>query len=55
MFTVENIDSIPATNENKVNVQTFERYLTDRIDRKMGEIVETVEDRIKNAVLTEMK
>ena len=31
-FTVNNIDKLPATNENTVNVQRLERCLTDIID-----------------------
>ena len=51
-FTVNNIGSVPTTNEKSVNVQTLERCLTDRIDRKMGKFAETVEGRIHNSVLT---
>ena len=45
-------DGIPTTNEIKVNVQTLEKCFNKRIDRKMGNIVDTVEDRIQNAYLT---
>ena len=41
-----------ATNESVVNVKTLERYFTKRIDREMSNIVDTVEDRIQNAILT---
>ena len=36
----------------KVNVKTFERCFNERIDRGMGNIVDTVEDRIQNAIST---
>ena len=51
-FTVGNSDSNPAVNENFLNVKTLERCFNERIDRKMGDIVNTVEDRIQNAILT---
>ena len=51
-FTVDNSGSISTTKENAVNVQTLERCFTEGIDRKMGNIVDTVEDRIQNAILT---
>ena len=35
-----------------VNVETLERCFTERIDREVGNIVDTVEDRIQNALLT---
>ena len=35
-----------------VNVQTLERCSIKRIDREMGGIVDTVEDRIQNGILT---
>ena len=41
-----------ATNENVVNVETLERCFNERIDREMNNIVDTVEDRIQNAILT---
>ena len=51
-FTVGNSDSNPTFNENLLNVKTLERCFNERIDREMGNIVETVEDRIQNAILT---
>ena len=39
-------------NENAMNVKTLERCLNERIDREMSNIVDTVEDRIQNAILT---
>ena len=40
------------TNENMVNVKTLERCYNERIDKEMSNIVDTVEDRIQNAILT---
>ena len=50
--TVNNFDCIPTTNENRVKVQTLEKCFTARVDREMGNIVETVEDGIPNVILT---
>ena len=35
-----------------VNVKTLERCSNEKIDREMNNIVDTVEDRIQNAILT---
>ena len=35
-----------------MSVKTLERCLSERIDRKMSNIVDTVEDKIQNAILT---
>ena len=51
-FTVGNCDSSPAVNENVVNVETSERCFIEKIGREMGNIVDTVENRIQNAILT---
>ena len=40
------------TNENTVNVKTLERPFNERIDREMSNFVDTVENRIQNAILT---
>ena len=45
-----NVSSI--VNENALNVKTLEGCFNERIDREMSNIVDTVEDRIQNAVLT---
>ena len=45
-----NVSSI--VNENALNVKTLERCFNERIDREMSNIVDTVEDRVQNAVLT---
>ena len=44
-----NVSSI--VNENALNVKTLERCFNERIDREMSSIVDTVEDRIQNAIL----
>ena len=51
-FPVSNTDSIPAVNEITMNAKALERCLPGRIDKEMGNIIETVEDRIQNAILT---
>ena len=51
-FTVSTSSNNLATNEDAVNVKTLERCSNERIDREMNSIVDTVEDRIQNAILT---
>ena len=51
-FTVSNSSNNSAVNENTMNVKTLERRFNERIDREMSNIVDTVEDRIQNAILT---
>ena len=41
-----------AINESTVNVKTLERCFNERIDWEMSNIVDTVEDRIQNSILT---
>ena len=50
--TVSNSCNNTAVNESTVNVRTLERCFNKRIDREMSNIVDTVEDRIRNAILT---
>ena len=50
-FTVCSSDNNLLNIENIVNVKTLERCFTEKIDREMSNIVDTVEDRIQNAVL----
>ena len=38
--------------ENTVNVKFLEKFFDENIDREISNIVATVEDRIKNAILT---
>ena len=51
-FTVSNSSNNTVVNESVVNVKTLERCFNERIDRKMNNIDDTVEDRIQNAILT---
>ena len=51
-FTVGTSSNNIAINESTVNVKTLERCFIERIDREMSNIVDTVEDRIQNAILT---
>ena len=50
-FTVGASSNNMAINENAMNVKTLERCFNKRIDREMSNIVDTVEDRIQNAIL----
>ena len=50
-FTVGNSESNQAFNENVANVTTLERCFNEKIDREMGDIVDTVENRIQNPIL----
>ena len=51
-FTVSTSGNCLVTNENTVNVKTLERCFNERIDGEMSKIVDTVENRIQNAILT---
>ena len=51
-FTVGTSNVISNVNENALKVKTLERCFVERIDREMSKIVDTVEDRIENAILT---
>ena len=51
-FTVGTSNVSSVVDENALNVKTLERCFNERIDREMNNIVETVEDRIQNAILT---
>ena len=51
-FTVGTSNVSSIVDENALNVKTLERCFIERIDREMNNIVETVEDRIQNAILT---
>ena len=50
-FTGDASNISPIANENASNVKTLERCFNERIDREMNNIVDTVEDRIQNAIL----
>ena len=51
-FTVGTSNNDSVVNGNAMSVKTLERCFNERIDRKMSNIVDTVEDRIQNAILT---
>ena len=51
-FTVGTSSNNTAVNESMVNVRTLEMWFNERIDREMRNIVDTVENRIQNAILT---
>ena len=51
-FTVGTSRNDSTVNGNAISVKTLERCFNERIDRKMSNIVDTVEDRIQNAILT---
>ena len=51
-FTVNTSSTNTVINENVVNVKTLERCFNERIDRKMSNIVDTVDERIQNSLLT---
>ena len=51
-FTVSTCNNNMAINENTVNVKTLERCFNENIDKELSNIVDTVQDRIQNAILT---
>ena len=51
-FTVGTSSNNSVFNEIAMNVKTLERCFNERIDREMSNIVDAVEDRIQNAILT---
>ena len=51
-FTVGTSDDDSVINGNVMSMKTLERCFNERIDREMSNIVDTVEDRIQNAILT---
>ena len=51
-FTVGTSNNDSVVNGNAMSVKTLERCFNGRIDREMSNIVDTVEDRIQNAILT---
>ena len=50
--TSSNNSNNMAINENTMNVKTLERCFIEKIDREMSSIIDTVENRIQNAILT---
>ena len=51
-FTVGTSYDSSTVNGNAMSVKTLEKCFNERIDREMNNIVDTVEDRIQNAILT---
>ena len=51
-FTIGTSNVGSVVNENRLNMKTLERCFNERIDREMSNVVDTVEDRIQNAILT---
>ena len=51
-FSVRTSSNNSVVNGNAITVKTLERCFIERIDREMNNIVDTVEDRIQNAILT---
>ena len=51
-FTVGASDDDSVINGNVMSMKTLERCFNESIDREMSNIVDTVEDRIQNAILT---
>ena len=51
-FTVSTSSDNIAVNENTVDMKTLEKCFNETIDREMNNVVDTVEDRIQNAILT---
>ena len=51
-FTVGTSNNNSAINENAMNVKTLERCFNERIVRETSNIIDTVEDKIQNAIFT---
>ena len=51
-FTVGTSSKISVVKGNAMSVKTLERCFNERIDRELSNIVDTVEDRIENAIST---
>ena len=51
-FTVGTFNNDSVIKGNAMSVKTLERCFNERIDREMSNIIDTVEDRIQNAILT---
>ena len=51
-FTVGTSNNDSVVKGSAMTVKTLERCFNERIDREMSNIVDTVEDRIQNAILT---
>ena len=51
-FTVATSNNDSVVNGNAMSARTLERCFNKRIDREMNNIIDTVEDRTQNAILT---
>ena len=51
-FTFGTSSNISAINEIAMNLNTLEKCFSERMDRELINIVDTVEDRMQNAILT---
>ena len=51
-FAVCTSSNNTAVNESMANMKTLERCFNERLDREMSNIVDTVEDKIQNAILS---
>ena len=51
-FTVGTSNNDSVVNGNAMSVKTLERCFNERIGKEMRNIIDTVEDRIQNAILT---
>ena len=51
-FTVGTSSINIANIESTVNLKTLERCFNERVDKEVSNIVDTVENRIQNAILT---
>ena len=51
-FTVGTSNNDSVINRNAMSVKTLERCFNERIDGEMSNIIDTVKDRIQNAILT---
>ena len=51
-FTVSTSDNDSVINGSAMSVKTLERRFNERIGREMSNIIDTVNDRIQNAILT---
>ena len=54
-FTVGTSNNDSVINGNAMGTKALERFFNEKIDRELNNIVDTVEDRIQNAILTAMK
>ena len=51
-FTVGTSNNDSVVNGNAMSVKTLERCFNERLDKEMNNIIDTVEDRIQNEILT---